>query len=242
MALSVNESKAAPSRRDVWRMFDRIASRYDLLNRVLSGRQDVVWRRRVASLVEVTEAAALDLATGTADQLIALADSGRVTSGVGIDLANLMLDRGRSKLAARGLDSEFRLEHGSAEEIPFDAATFDVAAMSFGIRNVTDVPKTLTEIYRVLRPGGQVLILEFSLPANRLVRSLYLFYFRHVLPRLGAVVSGDANAYRYLNETVETFPYGNAFCQLLREAGFAQVTAHPLTFGIASIYTGRVSS
>ena len=111
--------------------------------------------------------------------------------------------------------------------------------IAFGIRNVPDVRAGLGEMRRVLRPGGRALILEFSIPANRVFRSFYLFYFRNVLPRIGGFISGDAAAYRYLNKTVETFPYGTAFCDLMREAGFTEVAAHPLTFGIATIYTGE---
>jgi demethylmenaquinone methyltransferase/2-methoxy-6-polyprenyl-1,4-benzoquinol methylase len=136
------------------------------------------------------------------------------------------------------LADTLELKTGDAEAIPFDDNNFDATSISFGIRNVLNVNKSLAEMYRVLRPGGRALILEFSLPSNRLIRRLYLLYFRHVLPRLGRLVSGDAHAYNYLNQTVETFAHGEEFCELMRTAGFHNVKAIPLTFGIASIYQG----
>jgi demethylmenaquinone methyltransferase/2-methoxy-6-polyprenyl-1,4-benzoquinol methylase len=181
----------------------------------------------------------LDLATGTADVLIAMASQpGRVASGIGVDPSGGMLAYGRRKLLRRGLEGPFCLVRGDAMRLGLADASFDAATIAFGIRNVADVPLGLREIHRVLRPGGRALVLEFSLPRNVLFRSGYLFYFRHVLPRIGGLLSGDQAAYRYLNETVETFPYGDAFLALLREAGFTELRARPLTFGIATLYEG----
>lgn len=221
-------------------MFDRIAHRYDLLNRLLSFRQDVAWRKRLAKLLpERPGLRVLDLATGTGDVLLSLHQcSGRVVSGVGVDMAGNMLAFGRRKIADRGLDQDLRMVRGDAMCIGFQDASFDVVTIAFGIRNVSDVPRALREMRRVLAPGGRALVLEFSLPGNALFRGAYLFYFRHVLPRIGALISGDRYAYRYLNQTVESFPYGEAFCFLMRDAGFERVRAHPLTFGIATIYEG----
>lgn len=229
------------SRAEVWKMFDRIAHRYDLLNRLLSLWQDVRWRNRVAKhLPARDEQHILDLATGTGDLLISIfKHSKRVKSGIGIDMAEKMLEFGRPKLKKRGLDQAITLQTGDATEIPFPADRFDAVTISFGIRNVTDVSRALGEMKRVLKGGGKAIILEFSLPGNALMRSLYLFYFRKVLPRIGGLISGDSFAYRYLNETVETFPYGEAFCDLMRQAGFHQVKMTPLTFGIATIYEGE---
>jgi demethylmenaquinone methyltransferase/2-methoxy-6-polyprenyl-1,4-benzoquinol methylase len=220
-------------------MFDRIAHRYDVLNRSLSLGQDVLWRKRMRRhLPPGEQLRVLDLATGTADQLLYLAGDPRVAGGVGMDLAEQMLAIGREKIQARGEAERLRLETGDAVNVPAPDASADVVTISFGIRNVPDVEQAFREMYRVLKPGGRALILEFSLPRNPVMRRLYLFYFRHVLPRIGAVVSGDAYAYRYLNQTVESFPYGEAFCEWMAGAGFVDCRCQPLTFGIASIYQG----
>jgi demethylmenaquinone methyltransferase/2-methoxy-6-polyprenyl-1,4-benzoquinol methylase len=221
-------------------MFDRIAGRYDLLNRLLSSGIDRRWRARLAQKLPPGEnLEALDLASGTADQLIALHATGRVARGLGLDLAEQMLAIGRDKISRLGLGQKLTLAVGDAENLPVQAGSFDAVTISFGIRNMTDPARTLAEMYRALKPGGRALILEFSLPSNRAVRRVYLIYLRHILPRLGALISGDSSAYRYLNETIETFPYGDTFCQLMTNAGFTKVACTPLTFGIASIYVGE---
>ncbi len=219
-------------------MFDRIAHRYDLLNRMLSFGRDVAWRKRmVRHLKDAPGQRILDVATGTADQLLFIESrTDRIASGVGIDMAVKMLEIGREKIRKRALSKKYTLREGDAAAIPFDDASFDAVTISFGIRNVEDVRQGLREMRRILKPGGRALILEFSLPGNVIMRKLYLFYFRHVLPRIGSVISGDGHAYRYLNRTVESFPYGEAFCDWMLEAGFQNVRAHPLTFGIATIY------
>jgi len=229
-----------PSRKQVWMMFDRIAQHYDFLNRVLSFGIDIFWRRKMARhLPSRQDQHILDLATATADQLLSLFEnSHKVRSGIGMDLAEKMLEIGRKKMKSRGLATAVSLRVGDAMDIPTDDQRFDVVTISFGIRNMSDVAKALEEMYRVLKPGGRVLVLEFSLPPNSLIRAIHLFYLRHVLPQVGGLVSGDPWAYRYLNETIETFPYGDAFCRLLTAAGFGAVQAHPLTLGVATIYQG----
>jgi len=150
-----------------------------------------------------------------------------------------MLALARAKLERHGEERvSLKLAQADALLLPLADKTIDAVTMAFGIRNMPDVPAALQEIRRVLRPGGHVLILEFSLPAKRVFRRLYLVYLRHVLPWLGGVVSGNCDAYGYLSRTIESFPYGSAFCSLLREAGFGDVTAAPLTFGIATLYVG----
>jgi len=233
------QNRPSPSRRDNWKMFDRIAGRYDLLNHLLSANIDKRWRQVVARhLPERDNLRVLDLACGTADQLLTLHDSGRVSAGIGLDLAENMLALGRTKIAARGLEQSLVLKTGNAEDIPFEDEQFDAVSISFGIRNMVNVMQALTEMDRVLKPHGRALILEFSLPTNRLLRPLYLFYLRRILPTLGRIISGDSGAYRYLNETIEAFPYGDEFCRMMRLAGFAKAGAYPLTFGIATVYVG----
>jgi demethylmenaquinone methyltransferase/2-methoxy-6-polyprenyl-1,4-benzoquinol methylase len=229
-----------PSRHEVWMMFDRIAHRYDLLNHLLSMGQDIIWREKVSKhLKNIPDQHVLDLATGTADLLLTVYQKNPlVKTGIGLDLAEKMLDIGRHKISERNLNGNLSLMAGDAMNIPFPENSFDAVMIAFGIRNVINVQKSLGEMNRILKKGGRTIILEFSLPQNRIIRSLYLFYFRKVLPKIGALISGDANAYKYLNETVEAFPYGDDFCDLMLNAGFKQVKSTPLTFGIAAIYQG----
>jgi demethylmenaquinone methyltransferase/2-methoxy-6-polyprenyl-1,4-benzoquinol methylase len=230
----------APTRHEVTEMFNRIARRYDFLNRLLSFGMDVSWRKKMAQFLPLDDDQhLLDLATGTADQILFLFDSSdKVKSGVGMDLAEKMLETGREKIRKRRLSEVVSLQIGDAMDIPADDSQFDAVTISFGIRNVTDVEKALSEIYRVLKPGGRLLVLEFSLPQNQLLRRAYLVYLRHILPRMGALVSGDPHAYQYLSETIEIFPYGGGFCDLLWASAFIAVQAHPVTFGVATIYKG----
>lgn len=234
----MSSAAAKPTAGDSWRMFDRIAPRYDLLNRLLSFRRDVAWRKAlVQALPAGDNLRVLDLATGTADVLLSLAAAhGKVRRGTGLDKSAGMIARAKPKITGAG--AVLDLVRGDACGLGFRDASFDAVTIAFGIRNVPDVPAALREMRRVLRPRGRALILEFSLPANAIIRSGYLLYFRHVLPRIGGVVSGDAQAYRYLNESVESFPYGEAFLNLMRDADFRDVVARPLSSGIATLYTG----
>ncbi len=234
-----SDVRATPLTFETWRMFDRIAFRYDLLNRLLSMRQDVLWRREmVRNLPPGNDLVVLDLATGTADVLLEFAASPRVSGGIGLDMSANMLAFARKKVS---LKENLGLVRGDAASIGAADGSVDAVSIAFGIRNVPDVREALREMRRVLKPGGRALILEFGLPSNRLFRALYLFYFRNVLPRVGSLVSGDAEAYRYLNRSVEGFPYGEAFCALMRDAGLEKVRATTLSFGIAMLYVGERS-
>ena len=227
------------SKSESWKMFDEISPRYDLLNHLLSFGLDILWRKKLGTfLPKGTELNVLDLATGTGDVLITLAQNKNIKKGYGIDLADKMLEIGRTKIKHLDLNNKLVLQHGDANQIPFENNKFDVITMAFGIRNTPDPKAVLTEMHRVLNDGGRVLILEFSLPNNKFIRGVHLFYLRNIVPLVGALFSGHYQAYRYLNQTIETFPYGENFCQLMHSAGLKNITAHPLMFGAASIYQG----
>jgi len=219
-------------------LFNRIAPRYDLANRVLSLGIDRGWRKAVAAhLPDQTGLVVADIAAGTGDLAIALCRERKdLAILTALDPASSMLSLGRAKVEKLGLGDRIRFLESSAENLPFPDQSLDAATIGFGIRNFPDPQAALRELHRVLKPEGRLIILEFSLPPHALVRGAYLAYFRHVLPRLGGWISGDAEAYRYLNQSVEDFPHGQAFCRLLTAAGFGAVRQRPMTWGIAAIY------
>lgn len=235
----VTPYNAADSKRaQVERMFDNIAPKYDLLNRVLSLGIDVWWRRRAISYLKNTRPQAiLDVATGTADVAIMAARTLRPHSIVGIDIANQMLEIGREKISAAGLSQVISLETGDSERLRFADATFDAVTVAFGVRNFENLEKGLAEMCRVLRPGGRAVILEFSRPHVFPFKQLYNAYFRYVLPLIGRLTSRDARAYAYLFESVQNFPEGNQMCEILTKTGYNQPQFERLTLGICTIYT-----
>lgn len=230
-----------PSRTGVGQMFDRIAHRYDLLNRLLSFGRDQAWRRQLSRLAPSDRPLALlDLACGTADVMLTLIQHRpNIESAVGLDLSANMLELAKQKTSTVSQATGFT--RGSADRLPFAGGSFDLVTVAFGVRNFLYLDTSLREVRRVLKPGGRLLILEFSLPKNRFWRWSFLKYFRRVLPFVGGLISGDMQAYRYLNQSVETFPYGRGFCSLLEDAGFTDVQCQPLTLGVASVYSATVS-
>lgn len=222
-------------------MFDAIAPRYDLLNRVLSAGLDRYWRWRAIRALRLTGRDTLvDICTGTGDVAIAASRARRGARRViGIDFAGAMLARAARKLSSRGMRDRVHLVRGDATRLPLPCAVADAATIAFGIRNVDAPGAACGEILRVLRPGGRVAILEFGLPRLSVVRALYLWYFRHVLPRIGKAVSRHEAAYSYLPASVGAFPWGDAFVELLRREGFTAVSARPLAFGIVYLYTAE---
>ena len=228
----------AGKKAEVEQMFDRIAPKYDLLNRVLSLGVDVWWRKRAISYLKTAQPAEiLDVATGTADVAILMAKILKPQRIIGIDIANQMLDLGRGKIAGQGLSDIISLETGDSEQLRFEDASFDAVTVAFGVRNFEHLEKGLAEMYRVLRPGGRVVILEFSKPHIFPVKQLYNSYFKYVLPLICRLTSRDMRAYTYLFESVQVFPEGNQFTEILTKTGFQDSLCERLTLGICSIYT-----
>jgi demethylmenaquinone methyltransferase/2-methoxy-6-polyprenyl-1,4-benzoquinol methylase len=218
-------------------MFNAISPKYDALNRILSAGIDQSWRRKTLREIRATGALKLlDVATGTADLALALAKGIPGSKVVGVDISSGMLEVGRSKVRAKDLEGRVRLDLGDGEQLPYEESSFDAVTVAFGVRNFENLEQGLRDMRRVLQPGGTLAVLEFSQPTAWPLRSLYLFYFKNILPRIGRMVSKDASAYTYLPNSVQAFPYGEAFAAKLREAGFKSVRIRPLTFGIASLY------
>ena len=219
-------------------MFDRISSKYDALNHLLSLNIDKVWRRKAAKEVAKHQPATiLDLATGTADLAIALAKRNPQAHIVGMDISEKMLEIGKKKVAKQKMDPQIELRVGDAASLPFVDNTFDTVTVAFGVRNFEDLYKGLSEIHRVLKPNGQAVILEFSMPERFPVKQLYRFYFKRLLPFIGRIVSKDKSAYSYLPASVEHFPKPNIFVEMLAQKSLSNGQAKPLTFGIATLYT-----
>jgi demethylmenaquinone methyltransferase / 2-methoxy-6-polyprenyl-1,4-benzoquinol methylase len=221
-------------------MFDAIAARYDFLNHLLSAGIDRRWRRRAIRSLGLTGCErVLDLCTGTGDLAIA---ARRATPGaarvVGVDFAGGMLRVGAEKLRRNGLNGSIALVRGDATRTPVANATVDAVTIAFGIRNVDDVGAACDEIRRVLKPGGRFAILEFGVPTVPAVRAIYLWYFRRILPRIGRIVSRDRTAYGYLPASVTAFAPPDELVTILRQRGFVDVSAVPLTLGIVFLYRG----
>jgi demethylmenaquinone methyltransferase/2-methoxy-6-polyprenyl-1,4-benzoquinol methylase len=230
----------ASSQNGVGEMFDRIAPTYALLNHILSFGLDFSWRRKLAQMLDGNHPIELlDLATGSGDLLISmLGKKANISKAVGLDISEKMLDVCRRNLERANLADRAALMQGDAGRTGLGESSFDVVTMAFGIRNVLDPSQTLAEMVRLLRAGGTVLILEFSLPANRILRSIYLVYLRHIVPIVGWLVARDKAAYRYLNTTIELFYRTCDIPDLMKKAGFANIATKPLTFGTVSLYSG----
>ena len=218
-------------------MFDTISKEYDGLNRVISFGIDVKWRNKVVAIVGKTHPEIiLDIATGTGDLAISLVKT-NAKKIIGADISEGMLDVGRKKIVAKNLEKTVEMVFGDSEDLPFESDTFDAITVAFGIRNFENLEKGLSEILRVLKPGGIFVILETSVPDKTPYKQGYKFYTKYILPNIGKLFSKDRSAYTYLSESASLFPYGEALNNILRNIGFINVDNKPQTFGAASIYT-----
>ena len=227
-------------REQVEHMFDAIAPKYDLLNRLFSLGIDQGWRRKVIRMVKARPVAhLLDVATGTADLAIMAARKGAAPQVTGVDISEGMLSHGRVKVKADGLDGRVTLLRADSAALPFADGSFDAATVAFGARNFEDLELGLREMLRVLKPDGRLFVLEFSKPRGTVMGALFRFYFHRVMPAIGRLVSRDSAAYTYLPQSVDAFPSGTDFVRVLERCGARDAKALTVTGGIATIYSAR---
>jgi demethylmenaquinone methyltransferase/2-methoxy-6-polyprenyl-1,4-benzoquinol methylase len=217
-------------------MFNNIAPKYDLLNNLLSVGIDKIWRKKVSKLLSQEVKSVLDVATGTGELAIELSRNKNL-SITGIDISQGMLDVGNVKINERDLSSRITLIKADSEKIPFKDNSFDATTVAFGVRNFEHLEQGLIEMKRVIKTGGKIIILEFSKPKNFPIKQLFGFYFKTIMPALGKTISKDSRAYNYLPESVQEFPEGEEFLNVLKTCGFKNCKSTKLSFGIASIYS-----
>ncbi len=218
-------------------MFDTISENYDGLNRVISFGIDTTWRKKVIKLIAATNPQnALDIATGTGDLAISLAEAG-IDNVTGLDLSEGMLSVGRKKIKEKNLENKITMVQGDSEALPFEENHFDAICVAFGVRNFENLQKGLAEIYRVLKPGGIFVVLETSVPTKTPFKQGYSLYTKYMLPIIGKIFSKDKVAYQYLSDSAAVFPYGKKFNNILQKIGFTSIENKPQTFGVATIYT-----
>lgn len=238
MAVVPYKEENTSKKEQVARMFNSISHRYDFLNHFLSLGIDRGWRKKAINLLRpLKPRQLLDVATGTGDfalQALSL-NPEKIT---GVDISEGMLQVGRKKIQDRNVADKIVLQLADSENLPFEENKFDAVTVGFGVRNFEHLERGLEEIFRVLKPGGVAVILEFSRPRKFPFKQGYNFYFKFILPKIGRIVSSDKTAYTYLPESVEAFPDGEDFLRILRDVGFKQTQCKSLTFGISSIYTG----
>lgn len=231
---------SAEKKQQVASMFDSIAFRYDFLNRFLSGGTDVYWRKKaILQLKDLQPQTVLDVATGTADVALLTFKLLHPKKIFGIDISEGMLDLGRKKIEKQGLQQVITLQQGDSETINFPDNTFDAVTVAFGVRNFQHLEKGLAEMYRVLKPGGKLVVLEFSRPKQKAFKGLYNFYMKVIAPGAGSMFAKNKAAYSYLNDSVQAFPEREAFTRLLEQAGYNSIYYKPLSLGICCIYCGN---
>ena len=223
----------------VRQMFDGISPKYDLLNRIISGGIDIKWRKKVVDiLVQKKPEKILDVATGTGDLAVALIKT-QASEIIGIDISKGMLDIGKEKVKKNQLHKKIKMEIGDSESIDYPENYFDAITVAFGVRNFENLDKGLSEIHRVLSPGGDLVILETSVPQKFLVKHFYRLYTHSIMPVLGWFFSKDKSAYQYLSDSANTFPFSKAFNNILKKIGFIDVEDIPQTFGVVTIYRAK---
>lgn len=228
----------AGKKQQVARMFDSISGNYDFLNHFLSLGIDIRWRKKAINLLaDGKPKIILDVATGTGDFAVETLKL-NPEQVIGVDISEGMLEVGRKKMKTRGYEHKIDLRLGDSENLPFEENKFDAVIVAFGVRNFENLEKGLSEMHRVLKPGGRMVVLEFSKPRAFPFKQLYNFYFNFILPKIGRLISRDPAAYTYLPESVQAFPDGDDFTSILKRLGFNQTSCKPLTFGISSLYTG----
>jgi len=233
------KEKSNSKKEQVAEMFDNISHRYDFLNHFLSLGIDKLWRKKAVNILRPDQPKViLDVATGTGDFALETM-SLKPEKVYGIDISNGMLEKGREKVTKKGLGEIIELKYGDSEKIPFSDNTFDAITVAFGVRNFENLEVGLTEMKRVLRTGGKMVVLEFSKPKSFPIKQIYNLYFHKILPQIGKTVSKDSAAYTYLPESVEAFPEGKDFELILNKVGFNFKKTYPLFFGISSIYVAE---
>jgi demethylmenaquinone methyltransferase/2-methoxy-6-polyprenyl-1,4-benzoquinol methylase len=240
MQVKPNPESNTAKKQQVEDMFNSIAFRYDFLNRFLSLGIDIGWRKKaIGFLKPLKPQHVLDVATGTADLAIMAAKILKPRKIIGVDIAQLMLNVGSTKIKEQGLDKIITLQRADSENLPFDSNMFDAVTVAFGVRNFENLEKGLNEIYRVLKPGGRAVILEFSNPQSFPYKQVYQFYFKYILPFWGNLLSKSSNAYTYLPQSVKYFPEGRAFAQILQQCQFNAIIVKTLTFGTCTLYVAN---
>ena len=235
-----NEKSSLTKKEQVADMFDDIAHRYDFLNRFLSAGIDVSWRKKALKiLVADKPQRMLDVATGTADVALMACKILSPKEIIGIDISQGMLSLGKEKVEKAGLGDVITLQLGDSETINFEDEAFDAVTVAFGVRNFQNLEKGLSEIYRVLKPGGKIIVLEFSKPRNKVARGFYNLYMKYIAANVGKMVSKNNTAYQYLDESITSFPEGKQFLNVLKKVQFVNTNARPLTFGICNIYSAQ---
>ena len=230
-----------PKKEKVREMFDNIAPTYDRLNHIMSMNVDKLWRRHaLKEIVDGTPQRILDVACGTGDSTVSIAKAAAEGSEIiGADISEGMMALVKGKAEKAGVSGRISLQVADGEALPYGDGAFDRVTCAFGIRNFEHKEKGLSEFLRVLKPGGKAVILELSVPQNRLARWAYDLYFLHILPRIGGAVSGDRAAYRYLPASVHSFPAPKEFCRMMEAAGFRAVRCRTFTFGLCRMYVGE---